>query len=860
MRVSVTSVLFFVISFINLSHALTCKATKEFANLRQNIDDVSHFCAFWRLGQRKHSPFSNLSVISISRACACVPKANDHTSPPSSFAITCTPTDPSIRLVRRSLSDPRFFCKYWRHRSSRGNSPFSTLSAAAVSQVCRCAAKKPSVFGGSSKTTFTAQPTTTSKITKSKSGSSSISASASPAVSKIPAPPPIQLAPVIPPTIDRTKLINLAPVEKQELIYASPSGPSSNTTAVASVSASMFHPSVNLDYSAYVSSASCTNNTLTVAFTSEKSMDFAKAQWTSSLPVVLITSSASCGSSGSNANFVVESVSFSTLTLKMTAKGSLGKMKDLVKEMDLNFGTADTSPSNDTAGADVGQNMTASGFVAPNQNWDKSGLFALNTDIDTVNKHGSYPLVKGPWGVQPQILNIAPTATQWAVIFAALQALQIFSIGVGGPPQGIRAYCVNCLASVRMTAVGSVSTSYGKVTKAEMNIKGNINANVNLGLDAYMDIDIGVGHDFVEIGLPGLCIPFIYCFGPAITVGVGAGIELQASAKALIQGTMVWPNMNVFIDGKNPRNSRINGPKPQVKGKLDVTGSVTATASISLPIGIGIGVEILEYFDVSAQFVVEPGVAISSTYTIDVTASNTNGKPQVSGNINGIKPGDTYCAGVNWQEYGFVKQSFEVLKLSIPISEYDYPPFASGCIGRLVTWPKPTPATTKKTTTTTKSTTTKVTTTTASPTPSATLRCTIIQHNGLNHDSSQCVDHNGNHHFDHDIDNYIIPVNNHYCSHNDDNNDNIDHNNDHYDYAHDDGFTDYYSHDNNNAIHDEHPELVLDHDVNDSADDYGDPHNHDYCDDYNHNHSHDDDYNHNVSDSILRSCSELYHQ
>ncbi|TKX21134.1 hypothetical protein C1H76_6675 [Elsinoe australis] len=683
MKVSIASTFLFLISFINLSYALSCKATKDFASLGQNVHDTSQFCAYWTLGQRKLSPFSDLSVAAVSRACTCVPKTNANTSPLSSFAVACTATDPSIGLVRQSLRDPAFFCKYWRQRSLRTSSPFSTLTAAAVSRVCKCAAKRPSVFGSLSTTTLTAKPTT-SKITKSKSKSTTRT-SASPGISEVPAPPPIQLAPVIPPTIDRTKLTNLAPAEKQELIFAASSGSSSNSMTVASVSASMYHPSVNLDYSAFVSSASCTNNTLTVTFTNAKSMNFAKAQWTDSLPVVLITSSASCGSSGSNANFVVDSASFATSTLTMTARGALAKMKDLVKEMDLNFGTADTSPTDDTAGdADTSNNMTVSGFVKPNQLIDKSGSFSINQDVNTIKSPGPYPLVNGPWGKQPQILNISPTANQWATIFAALQLLQIFTIGVGGPPQGIRAYCVDCLASVRMTGFGSVSTSYGKVTKAEVNIKGDISASVNLGIDAYMDLDIGVGTDIIEIGLPGLCIPYIYCFGPAITVGVGAGIELQASARALIKGTMMWRNMNVFIDGKNPKNSKINGPKPQINGYLNATGAVTATASISLPIGIGVGIEVLEWFDVSAQFVVEPGVAISSNYTIDVTASNIGGKPpQVSGSINGIKPGDTYCAGINWKEYAFVKQSFEVLKLSIPVDEYDYPPFASGCIGKM---------------------------------------------------------------------------------------------------------------------------------------------------------------------------------
>lgn len=199
---------------------------------------------------------------------------------------------------------------------------------------------------------------------------------------------------------------------------------------------------------------------------------------------------------------------------------------------------------------------------------------------------------------------------------------QILTFKVDGveqlPEPGVTVWCVDCGIHGSIYTTGSATFTIIGPTRLSLRLRGDLNANVQLGVDGFAKWE----HDVLsipltpDIGLPGFSIPGVLTIGPYLTVDLVAKIEVEAVGQILAGVNLDWPEMGMFVDFLLPGSAKSYGFSPIVTPVFKASGEITATASLGIPIGINLGVSVLDgIWEESLALVNTPAVQAVAEYS-----------------------------------------------------------------------------------------------------------------------------------------------------------------------------------------------------------------------------------------------------
>jgi len=146
-------------------------------------------------------------------------------------------------------------------------------------------------------------------------------------------------------------------------------------------------------------------------------------------------------------------------------------------------------------------------------------------------------LEDSPWGDALKFYSWSPDAggEAWEASAYALDQIQGSLMGLEAEPEpGVEFYCINCGISGKMTAVGSIqATVFEGIKSAQIGVHGNLYAGLYLGVNAFAKYEKKYEKELFNKGLPGWSIPGIVNLDPMLTLGVEAGIAIEAEGQLL---------------------------------------------------------------------------------------------------------------------------------------------------------------------------------------------------------------------------------------------------------------------------------------------------------------------------------------
>lgn len=156
------------------------------------------------------------------------------------------------------------------------------------------------------------------------------------------------LEPVVPTSVNENDLSILDLDPAVVLAWAGTPGSTSkrmlkrDTGVYSEANLNFQFPVVPLDHSALVSGVSCSGGSLTATLTSA-AFNYASNQWAGASNIVFVTSVTGCGPDADNDYFHATSLTFSSTSLSFTAQGISSTLKDVGKDVKLNWGQVGTA-------------------------------------------------------------------------------------------------------------------------------------------------------------------------------------------------------------------------------------------------------------------------------------------------------------------------------------------------------------------------------------------------------------------------------------------------------------------------------------------------------------------------------------
>ncbi|KAG9942021.1 hypothetical protein KCU85_g9386, partial [Aureobasidium melanogenum] len=253
---------------------------------------------------------------------------------------------------------------------------------------------------------------------------------------------------------------------------------------------------------------------------------------------------------------------------------------------------------------------------------------------------------------------------------------QILTFKIDGveqlPEPGVTVWCVDCGIHGSIYTTGSATFTIIGPTRLSLRLRGNLNANVQIGVDGFYQFERPILEIPLtpDIGLPGFSIPGVITIGPYLTVDLVAKIEVEAVGQILAGVNLDWPEMGMFVDFLLPGSAKSYGFSPIVTPVFKASGEITATASLGIPIGINLGVSVLDgIWKESLALVNTPAIQAVAEYSASYD------------NEEGVQLGGDECAGIYF--YSNVVNSLE---LEVPfvgafdLGKWEGPKFIEGCV------------------------------------------------------------------------------------------------------------------------------------------------------------------------------------
>ena len=206
----------------------------------------------------------------------------------------------------------------------------------------------------------------------------------------------------------------------------------------------------------------------------------------------------------------------------------------------------------------------------------------------------------------------------------------------GGTLTGeIALYCVKCGVNGKLHLGGQARWTIAEgLTKANTEMKGNIEAGLQLGLDAKAAYKQTFPFPIAQAGVPGFSVSGIITIGPVLKLDAEVELGIEIEGQVLAGVIMRIPNFQANLDLVDHKNSKAEGFEPQWEKIFEAKGKISATAGIGLPVSIGLGIVIPPLkLDKTASVVDKPSINAKMTYTASTTGNT----------------GDAKCAnGVGW--------------------------------------------------------------------------------------------------------------------------------------------------------------------------------------------------------------------
>ena len=260
-------------------------------------------------------------------------------------------------------------------------------------------------------------------------------------------------------------------------------------------------------------------------------------------------------------------------------------------------------------GEDIGKGVQVAGKLA-------SDALAVNPEINAdipIDIKGP-KLVPSPWG----------------------DAIELFkkdkSSDSGTVTGEIALYCVKCGVNGKVHLGGSARWTIAEgLTKANAEMKGNIEAGLQLGLDAKAAYKQTFPFPIAQAGVPGFSVSGLITIGPVIKLDAEVELGVEIEGQVLAGVIMKIPNFQANLDLVDGTKSKSEGFEPEWEKIFEAKGKITATAGIGLPLSIGLGIVIPPLkLDKTASIVDKPSINAKMTYT----ASTTGGTGDSSAKCN----------------------------------------------------------------------------------------------------------------------------------------------------------------------------------------------------------------------------------
>ena len=160
---------------------------------------------------------------------------------------------------------------------------------------------------------------------------------------------------------------------------------------------------------------------------------------------------------------------------------------------------------------------------------------------------------------------------------------------------GLALYCVDCGTSGNLQVGGTVDASvlHG-VTECSIHLNGDMQAGLNLGLNAYVKYEKTWTSDQKALDLYRWGVPGVATISPYIGIALQAKFGIEASGQLLIGATAHWDAIDFQLDLVSASNSHANGLVPRFEKRAEAKGELEIEASLGLPIELGLKVEIGE--------------------------------------------------------------------------------------------------------------------------------------------------------------------------------------------------------------------------------------------------------------------------
>lgn len=374
---------------------------------------------------------------------------------------------------------------------------------------------------------------------------------------------------------------------------------------LAHVDANFTSSAVLLDHSSHVGSVICTKNSLIIKFTGEKAYNFAKTHWTADHPLVLATNSGSCGSLTNQRSFweVINLKFESTWTISARVKEELS-VQDVLHSADMVWGTWE--PESDPLVRRWSFNSFTSGvsnFVSSVANSVPNAIKSVGSSIvNTAGQIGNAinNVLRYDKDISSDIpINVKPSPDKVKGDAPWANSVSLYSkekTSSGGSATGqLDVYCVNCFMSGSVTLAGRASFSLSGVDTLRVDYKGNLAANVGIGLVAQGTVSKEFTRELFSFAAPppaGFTIPGILVLGPYLLVEAKAEGKVNIKGQALASIGMSVKDYSGTMDFKNKDNSRSSGFNPEWSANFQAAASITASAGVGLPVALGVGIRV----------------------------------------------------------------------------------------------------------------------------------------------------------------------------------------------------------------------------------------------------------------------------
>lgn len=204
----------------------------------------------------------------------------------------------------------------------------------------------------------------------------------------------------------------------------------------------------------------------------------------------------------------------------------------------------------------------------------------------------------------------------------------------GGVKGTLEVFCVDCHAKGKIELGGSAEWHLTEgLKKLEGNIKGNLEAQIALGIVADVTKEEKFEHELAKLTPPGFSIPKIFDIGPFVALRATAEVNLSLKGQALAGVKLTIPEFEGSVNLKEPEKSKKLELQPKLEKIFEAKAAISATAGIGLPVAIGLGISIHPLnFKKNLELVEKPMVEGIIKAEISTDGSPTDGK----------------CKGLDW--------------------------------------------------------------------------------------------------------------------------------------------------------------------------------------------------------------------